>query len=197
MDNSLYSNILGFNLFSYCNNNPINYFDPCGESGIAVAFASWASSAWGLALADGPLPIGDIIYVAGCAILGTLVVVETFVLAKQISDLVQEETDTTPVPTEHPTDENGNPIVKPGEQPTADDGYVPPKRGPRWNKEKKGWEDNSGNVWVPAPTGSKLGHGGGHWDVQSPGGGYTNVYPGGKVRGGKAPLPKFSIIYPN
>ena len=46
---------------------------------------------------------------------------------------------------------------------------------------------------MPAPTGTRLGHGGGHWDVQSPGGGYTNIYPGGKMRGGKPPLPKIPI----
>ena len=196
-DDSLYSSIFGFNLFAYCDNNPISYIDPYGESGFAAALAGWASSAWGLTLVDGPLPVGDIIYVAGCAVLGALAIVETIMLVETVVDLVQEATDTTPDSAERPTDENGNPVVKPGEQPTADDGYVPPKKGPRWNKEKKGWEDSAGNVWVPAPTGSKSGHGGGHWDVQSPGGGYTNVYPGGKVRGGKAPLPKLSIIYPH
>ena len=196
-DDSLYSSIFGFNLFAYCDNNPISYVDPYGESGFAAALAGWASSAWGLTLVDGPLPVGDIIYVAGCTVLGALAIVETIMLAEKVADLVQEATDTTPDSAERPTDENGNPVVKPGEQPTADDGYVPPKKGPRWNKEKKGWEDSAGNVWVPAPTGSKSGHGGGHWDVQSPGGGYTNVYPGGKVRGGKAPLPKLSIIYPH
>lgn len=58
---------------------------------------------------------------------------------------------------------------------------------------KVGWKDKNGNIWVPAPTGSPQGHGGGHWDVQSPSGGYSNVYPGGKIRGGKAPFPKIKI----
>ena len=61
-------------------------------------------------------------------------------------------------------------------------------------KIKKGWEDKNGNIWIPAPTGSPQGHGGGNWDVQRPGGGYTNVYPGGKTRGGKAPYPKIGIF---
>ncbi|RZI62654.1 MAG: hypothetical protein EOP37_01485 [Rubrivivax sp.] len=33
------------------------------------------------------------------------------------------------------------------------------------------------------PTGQgDLAHGGPHWDVQLPGGGYVNVYPGGTQR---------------
>jgi hypothetical protein len=69
-------------------------------------------------------------------------------------------------------------------KPTENDGYIPPKN---WNGKKvknpngsgAGWLDSKGNVWIP--TGVK-GHGGSHWDVQFPGGGYINVYPGGKVR---------------
>ena len=58
---------------------------------------------------------------------------------------------------------------------------------------KVGWKDKNGNIWVPAPTDSPQGHSGGHWDVPSPSGGYFNVYPGGKIRGGKAPFPKIKI----
>ena len=69
--------------------------------------------------------------------------------------------------------------------PGADDGYVPPEDGPKWVKNPNGkgggWEDNKGNVWVPTGQGGAA-HGGAHWDVQKPGGGYINVYPGGKTR---------------
>ena len=92
-------------------------------------------------------------------------------------------------------DEKGNPVVKPGQQPTEKDGYIAPKEGPVKSREKNGWVDKNGNVWVPVPTGSPQAHGGGHWDVQSPKGGYSNVYPGGKARGGKAPYPNISL-YP-
>jgi hypothetical protein len=34
-------------------------------------------------------------------------------------------------------------------------------------------------VWVPTGDGPAA-HGGPHWDVQTPGGGYVNVYPGGR-----------------
>jgi RHS repeat-associated protein len=64
-------------------------------------------------------------------------------------------------------------------KPTEKDGYYPPKH---YNGEKVkypkgpgyGYLDKDGNVWVP--TGSN-GHGGPHWDVEFPGGGYRNVYP--------------------
>ena len=44
--------------------------------------------------------------------------------------------------------------------------------------------DSKGDVWVPTGHGPSA-HGGPHWDVQSQGGGYRNVYAGGRVRGGK------------
>ncbi len=72
-------------------------------------------------------------------------------------------------------------------KPTKEDGYQPPKK---WDGEKVkhedtgkyGYPDKDGKVWVP--SGPK-GHGGPHWDVQKPGKGYDNVYPGGTVRPGK------------
>ena len=66
--------MLGYNLYLYCNNNPVNYYDPKGDDAIAL-LAGWASSAWGLAAVDGPLPIGDIIYGAGCLVLGSVVII--------------------------------------------------------------------------------------------------------------------------
>jgi uncharacterized delta-60 repeat protein len=78
--------------------------------------------------------------------------------------------------------------IAPG-MPTANDGYVQPARGPGSDGKRvknpngpgKGWIDNKGDVWVPTGTGP-LAHGGPHWDVQHPGGGYINVYPGGATR---------------
>jgi len=76
----------------------------------------------------------------------------------------------------------------PGE-PGEAEGFCPPKRGPKWGKSPNGrgngWVDIDGNVWVPTgPDSGSTGdaHGGPHWDVQKPGGGYDNVYPGGKRR---------------
>ncbi|BBE51951.1 Putative deoxyribonuclease RhsC [Ferriphaselus amnicola] len=70
-------------------------------------------------------------------------------------------------------------------QPGDGDGFCEPKKGPKWgrspNGRGNGWVDNDGNVWVPTGLGGEA-HGGPHWDVQRPGGGYDNVYPGGKTR---------------
>ena len=35
-DSALYHNMLGYNLFAYCNNNPINYYDPTGTAGLLI-----------------------------------------------------------------------------------------------------------------------------------------------------------------
>ena len=82
VDSCLYSHMLGYNLYLYCHNNPVNYYDPKGDDSIAL-LAGWASSAWGLAAADGPLPIGDIIYGAGCLVLGSVVIIEAITVSDE------------------------------------------------------------------------------------------------------------------
>ena len=82
VDSCLYSHMLGYNLYLYCHNNPVNYYDPKGDDAIAL-LAGWASSAWGLAAADGPLPIGDIIYGAGCLVLGSVVIIEAITVSDE------------------------------------------------------------------------------------------------------------------
>ncbi len=68
-DDSLYHSILGYNMYAYCNNNPVNYFDPTGQSAEAL-LSGWASSMWWMQLADGPIPVGDAAYWGGLLILG-------------------------------------------------------------------------------------------------------------------------------
>ena len=76
---------LGFNQFSYCLNNPVNRVDHTGqfwseiwefaktvvaEIGKAMSVMSPAyAGCGGVAVADGPLPFGDIVAVAGAALL--------------------------------------------------------------------------------------------------------------------------------
>jgi len=87
-------------------------------------------------------------------------------------------------PPENAYDPNGP--KAPG-KPTEADGFKSPKGGDNWvpnpNPGKGGsgygWEDSKGDVWCPtgpAGPGSRA-HGGPHWDVQSPGGGYRNRRP--------------------
>ena len=82
-------------------------------------------------------------------------------------------------------------------KPTTNDGYISPNKNgePQWSAEGNGWIDIHGNVWVPQ-TGARA-HGGEHWDVQTAGNnrGYTNVYPGGKTNGGRAPYPNLPELY--
>lgn len=70
-------------------------------------------------------------------------------------------------------------------KPTEKDGFKPKKT---WDGKKVknpnkrggyGYPDKDVKVWVP--TGPN-GHGGAHWDVQYPKGGYHNQYPGGRRR---------------
>ncbi len=73
-------------------------------------------------------------------------------------------------------------------KPGAAEGFRDPKGGENWvpnpNGSGSGWQDANGDVWVPTGPGGRA-HGGPHWDVQSPGGGYRNVYPGGNERPGR------------
>ncbi len=84
-----------------------------------------------------------------------------------------------------------------GNPPPPSSGFVPKKgKSPEesWNKERGGWEDKNGNIWVP----DRAGHGKNretgdtdHWDVQNPDGtGYVNVGKNGKQWGGKGKKPK-------
>nr|WP_241090975.1 polymorphic toxin type 37 domain-containing protein [Pseudomonas viridiflava] len=84
-------------------------------------------------------------------------------------------------PPENAYDPNGP--KAPG-KPSAEDGFQDPKGGDNWvpnsnpgeGGNSHGWQDAKGNVWVPTGQGGRS-HGGPHWDVQTPGGGYTNIKP--------------------
>jgi len=192
-------NINGFNMFAYCGNNPVSRADYTGLSwsglwefaqtaireikNALVASAPAYASVGSIALADGPIPIGDIIAGIGFTALTMDAILNGVNQASQVQVEIKEQE---------------KPVVKPGQQPTQKDGYIAPKNGPVKGKNKDGkigWKDKNGNIWVPQPIGSVGAHGGGHWDVQSPKGGYVNVCPGGIIRGGKAPYPNIPI-YP-
>jgi len=101
---------LSLNVYTYCHNNPIMFIDP---SGYSVA-ASWGSATWWLTILDGPLPIGDIIYVGGILVLGT---VDVYLVSKA----VQAATDTvSPEPYE---EESSSSDYNWGNTDTLDDHY--------------------------------------------------------------------------
>ena len=62
-------------MFSYCGNNPATQHDPQGHSGELVL--QWSVYAAFLAFIDGPLPIGDIIYVGGFVVCDIIEFVNT------------------------------------------------------------------------------------------------------------------------
>ena len=188
------ASILGYNLFAYCENNPISFVDYDGDFALLAISATFSAAATAF--------VAAVVIVAVANVAAKAVVS----VGKKVSAVVNAATDksenvpssvTEPKGTKE-VDEKGNPVVKPGEIPTKEDGYIAPKSGPVKGKTSSGtvgWKDKNGNIWVPVPTGSSNAHSGGHWDVQSPKGGYTNVYPGGKTRGGKIPFPKLPIFF--
>lgn len=151
---------------------------------------------WWLVSADGPLPIGDIIYIFVALVLCIPTVIDIINYEEDICAYFLELFQSLYL--SRPLDENGKPVVEPGEEPTSEEGYEPPKSGSKKVKvdggNKTGWLDKNGNIWIPVPTGSSGAHGGGHWDVQGKRGGYTNVYPGGATRGGMKPFPRLAPL---
>ena len=175
---------VGTNMFAYCDNSPVFLVDHDGDEAETVEW--WAATMWWLCAVDGPIPVGDIIYGIGLGVCGGILVYEA-VTAPTVRDIPTPDAAIEQARPETPEVTSQNP-------PTEKDGYIAPKGGPRKVRAKNGqygWLDANGNVWVPAATGTPSAHGGGHWDVQSKdGNGYTNVYPGGKSRGGKGSFPK-------
>ena len=187
-DSALYSNMLGFNLFAYCYNNPINYMDPYGES--ATAVATWTASAWWLTLVDGPIPVGDIIFWGGVVVIG----ISTYVIADKIDDnrgvTFEEESNTDgdaiPEPVPKPDDDSEDNDNAPDVEYPGDDPTVPPEENYEWRgKLPKGGDKGA---WVNKVTGEQwhpdLNHKlpkGPHWDYTDIFGTVWSVFKDGRV----------------
>ena len=144
----------GMNMFAYCLNNPVCYTDENGTDAES-ALAFWTTSASVLIVADGPLPIGDIIYAAGIIVCGII----TFAEAESNSSASDKSPD---------IDEDLPNIEYPGDDPTvAPEGFEWRGKGKQGSKEGSYYNPKTGgslhpDLDHPAPIGP-------HWDYKKSG----------------------------
>jgi RHS repeat-associated protein len=151
----------GINTYAYVGGDPLRYVDP---RGLNPAAGVWVGAGMGSAFGPIGTIVGGVIGAGAGAWLGWNALGP--MLAK---------------PPENAYDPSGP--KAPG-KPTEVDGFKDAKGGENWvpnpNPGKGGsswgWQDAKGDVWCPTGPGGR-GHGGPHWDVQTPGGGYRNVRP--------------------
>ena len=150
----------GASVYGYVRQNPGRYVDPRGEEHLTPSGHAWCDMIRTTGLMGGvPAGCNHVPQIQQCT-------------ATTEPDLL------LPPPIVNSEREPG----KPG----PDDGYTPPKRWdgkkvPNPNGPGYGYPDKDGNVWIPTGIGGAA-HGGPHWDVEKPGGGYKNIFPGGAER---------------
>ena len=156
------------NLYDYANGNPLSYVD-----------------------LDGRNPALAIPLIIGGAVIGAIIIGEA-IKQKMRPSVPQTPQPPAPIFAKPPKDAKDPKGAKAPGKPGVAEGFTDPKGGERWVKNPNthpgarpyGWEDDKGKVWCPTGPGGRA-HGDPHWDVESPGGGYINVYPGGKTRPGR------------
>lgn len=174
-------NLHSFNRYAFANNNPYKYTDPDGNSPVLV-FEGAQLGATGGFFVCGP----------ACAVLGGIGggLAAGYLGNKALTWMFSEEkkggadrpsANPNSSPPDNAYDPNGPKAPgRPGEA----EGFVPSKGGDAWvpnpnpgrGGASNGWQDANGDVWVPSGQGGRA-HGGPHWNVQTPGGGYRNVKP--------------------
>ena len=151
-DSCLYNSLIGFNLFAYCENNPVNYYDPHGDDAVTL-FWGWLSGGWAPALAE-PTPGGEIIYGAGIIVLGFAAAVEIIFVADATVDLIQDATDTTPDSNTNP--DNNKTDGLPNQGVVSEDPDAPPVDAGKQGKHVIGHKNNTNpdkSTWRPGENG--------------------------------------------
>ena len=176
----------GINLYRFNYNNSITFVDPDGQSSEGVVIGGAIGTGVGYVIGGGLGFLGGTIALPG---VGSV----TFGIGGAEAGAAAFGGLGAWLGSLWPSAPNYAPIICHAEKapgaPGSNEGYAPPKRGlgskgemvKNPNGPGRGYLADDGGVWVPTGEGS-LAHGGPHWDVQYPGGGHKNVYPGGRVR---------------
>ena len=99
-DSALYDGLLGYNMYAYCNNDPVNYVDHTGKD--AAAILGWWVFGGGAIAAIEPSLIGEIVVAVGAVALAAIAVVEA------ISTVFSVEEETPQSVTEDSKDDKSN-----------------------------------------------------------------------------------------
>ena len=83
-DSALYHSIFGYNMYAYCDNNPVNKHDPTGENAVNLLTA-WLTGAGTAALVE-PTPFGEVVLIVVSAVIAAIWLGET--IADGVNTLV-------------------------------------------------------------------------------------------------------------
>ncbi|MFV3132066.1 RHS repeat-associated core domain-containing protein, partial [Niveispirillum sp. KHB5.9] len=174
----------GLNRYAYVKNSPAMGVDPTGLVAIAACIPAM------------PACVGAVVEAGNLAVAGTVAVIGVLSQIAPRTDKINKDSAQGAMAVEGAAETNGVQDNAVFSKPPADawdpagakapgypggmTGYKDPKGGPNWvpnpNGKGNGWESKDGGVWVPTGQGN-IAHGGPHWDVQYPDGGYDNVRP--------------------
>ena len=104
-DGSLYHNLLGYNMFIYCNNTPVNYYDPTGEFGLSILLGVSLTSLAVAFVKAVAVAVAVVVTVEVASDMGEKLS-ETLDIVSGTIDYLSEEDETTP------TDSNSEPTDK-------------------------------------------------------------------------------------
>ena len=129
--------MLGYNMFAYCYNNPVYYFDPTGES--AAEILKWWTAVVGTSSVAEPTPFGEIVFIAGVAIIGGIIIGEKVADGIQYFGSLLEETNDVPQSITEPDDESEelSPNISKAKDTKKDSNYKAKKVAPRIKSNNK------------------------------------------------------------